>query len=127
MEWITANWFNIATILVAVLSLIAHLYPQRTRFFFGQLPRYSKQWAQWRGTKEPVRIGSYQVAAVSPMMVLGWGYQICIGMLMVLTVILAALGSLNVLVTGLPTQRIIWGCFLCAAMLYTLYRIRKMP
>ena len=46
---------------------------------------------------------------------------------MVLTVILAALGSLNVLVTGLPTQRLILGCFLCAAMFYTLYRIRKLP
>ena len=27
-EWITSNWFNIATMLVAILSVIAHLYPQ---------------------------------------------------------------------------------------------------
>ena len=127
MEWITSNWFNIATVLVVVLSVIAHLYPQRTRFFFGQLPRYSKQWAQWMGTKEPVRLGSYQVATISPMMVLEWGYQICIAMLMVLTVLLAFLGSLNVVFAGLPAHRMILGCFLSAAMLYTLYRIRKMP
>lgn len=127
MEWITTHWFNVATVSVAVLSVIAHLYPQRTRYFLGQLPHYSKQWAQWMGRPWPIIIGRHKMADVSPIIILGWGYQIGIAMLMVLTALLAFLGSLNVVFAGLPAHRMILGCFLCAAMLYALYRIRKMP
>ena len=127
MEWIAAHFFKLTTLLLTIVIIRQGLYPEQTRYFFSQVPRYLKQWAQWMERPWPIMVGRYQAAFISPMMVLGWVYQICIGMLMVLTVILAFLGSLNVVFTGLPAHRMILGCFLCAAMLYALYRIRKMP
>ena len=127
MEWITTHFFELTTVLLTIVVIRQGLYPEQTRYFFSQVPRYLKQWAQWMERSWPIMIGRYKMADVSPIIILGWGYQIGIAMLMVLTALLAFLGSLNVVFAGLPAHRMILGCFLCAAMLYALYRIRKMP
>ena len=127
MEWIITHFFKLTTVLLTIILIRQGLYPQQTRYFFSQVPRYLKQWARWMDTKVSIWICRYQVAEVSPIMILGWGYQICIYMLIFLTILMAFIGSLYVLFSGLPTYRIILGSSVCYVLVIVLFHIRKLP
>lgn len=127
MEWILTHFYQLTTVLLTIIVIRAGLYPQQTRYFFSRLPHYLKQWAQWMDRPWPILIGRYQVAYISPIIVLGWVYQACIAMLIILVILQALIGSLYVIFSGLSAYRMILGCFLSGAMVCTLYRIRRLP
>lgn len=117
------EWLQFISVLLVISSIWARAYPQRTQWLFSQLGRYFEQWVSWMGTKQPVRISSYQ-AAVSPMMVLSWMYRVCIYQMIILMGITAVLGTINVVFNGLAAYRLVIGWTLCGAVVWVLWYVR---